>query len=193
MLSFFRLAGLAFLTLAVNGLPSGHGYPQYLGLSKQNSGVPQHPGYTITFSDDFSGGYGGLSSQWEYDVGTSYPGGAAAWGTGELEIYTSSLTNIAVDGSGCMVIQPQYINGIWTSSRVETVRGDFMCQPGGKMLAEASIMLQNTDPSTQQGIWPAFWAMGQAYRQSGYTGWPGTGEWDISMLTFSLKSGSGRN
>jgi len=47
------------------------------------------------------------------------------------------------------------------------------------MIIEASILLPSMDESQQAGVWPAFWAMGQAFRDGGNNGWPGTGEWDI--------------
>ena len=50
--------------------------------------VPAPPaGYTLVFRDDFNGAAGTRLNEtnWLYDIGTSYPGGAANWGTGEIE------------------------------------------------------------------------------------------------------------
>ena len=58
-----------------------------------NAAVPGPPaGMTTVFSDDFTGAAGtGLNrSNWLYDIGTAYPGGAANWGTGEVETMTDS-------------------------------------------------------------------------------------------------------
>src|SRR5206468_734332 len=50
-------------------------------------GLPATPaGWTLTFSDDFSSCTAGSpisTANWLFDTGTSYPGGAANWGTGE--------------------------------------------------------------------------------------------------------------
>lgn len=58
--------------------------------------------WTTVFQDDFDGAAGtGLNTQdWLYDRGTGYPGGAAAWGTGELETATDSTDNVYHDGAG---------------------------------------------------------------------------------------------
>src|SRR5689334_315617 len=65
--------------------------------------VPAPPaGWTTAFSEDFSGASGtGLNTgNWLYDTGTGYPGGAANWGTGEVETMTSSTANVYQDGAG---------------------------------------------------------------------------------------------
>src|ERR1700760_2321864 len=65
--------------------------------------VPGAPsGMTTVFSDDFTGAAGsGLNTaNWLYDTGTSYPGGAGNWGTGEVETMTSSTQNVFQDGNG---------------------------------------------------------------------------------------------
>lgn len=50
----------------------------------------------------------------------------------------------------------------WTSSRIETLRKDFMAPVGGKMRIQASLSL----PQVAQpiGYWPAFWTLGAAFR-----------------------------
>src|SRR5215831_11123538 len=71
-----------------------------------NAAVPSAPaGMTTVFSDDFTGAAGtGLNrSNWLYDIGTSYPGGAANWGTGEVETMTDSTNNVYQDGNGNLV------------------------------------------------------------------------------------------
>ena len=53
---------------------------------------PTPSGWTQVFADDFNGAANtGLNTgNWLYDLGTSYPGGAANWGTGEVETMTNS-------------------------------------------------------------------------------------------------------
>ncbi|HEX3650813.1 MAG TPA: hypothetical protein VHV49_20500, partial [Pseudonocardiaceae bacterium] len=73
------------------------------------SAVPAPPtGWSTVFSDDFTGAAGtGLdTSKWLYDLGTSYAGGAANWGTGEVESMTNSTANVFQDGGGHLVIKP---------------------------------------------------------------------------------------
>jgi hypothetical protein len=145
--------------------------------------VPGPPsGMSTVFSDDFTGASGtGLNrSNWLYDIGTSYPGGAGNWGTGEVETMTDSTQNVYQDGGGNLVIKPiRDASGHWTSGRVETQRTDFAAPAGGKVRMEARIQQPNVSGAAAAGYWPAFWALGAAARPVGATNWPSIGEWDI--------------
>jgi hypothetical protein len=148
-----------------------------------DAAVPGAPsGMTTVFSDDFTGAAGsGLNtSNWLYDIGTSYPGGAGNWGTGEVETMTNSTANVYQDGGGNLVIKPiRDASGHWTSGRVETQRTDFAAPAGGKLRMEARIQQPNVSGAAAAGYWPAFWALGAAARPAAATNWPSIGEWDI--------------
>jgi hypothetical protein len=152
-------------------------------ISQADAAVPGAPaGMTTVFSDDFTGAAGtGLNrSNWLYDIGTSYPGGAANWGTGEVESMTDSTQNVYQDGAGNLVIKPiRDAAGRWTSGRVETQRTDFAAPAGGKVRIEARLQQPNVSGAAAAGYWPAFWALGAAARPVGATNWPGIGEWDV--------------
>jgi hypothetical protein len=138
-------------------------------------------GWTQVFADDFNGASGtGLNtSNWLYDTGTGYPGGAANWGTGEVETMTNSTANVYQDGSGHLVIKPiRAANGSWTSGRVETQNTSFAAPAGGQLELTASIQQPNVSGAAAAGYWPAFWALGAAARGTGASGWPGIGEID---------------
>ncbi|HWC82884.1 MAG TPA: glycoside hydrolase family 16 protein [Pseudonocardiaceae bacterium] len=143
--------------------------------------VPAPPtGWSTVFSDDFTGASGtGLdTSNWLYDTGTSYSGGAANWGTGEVETATNSTSNVYQDGNGHLVIKPiRDSSGNWTSGRVETQSTAFSAPAGGEMEMTASV--EQPNPGTGLGYWPAFWAMGAGARPVGATNWPSIGELDI--------------
>ncbi|GAA1632854.1 carbohydrate-binding protein [Actinoplanes couchii] len=145
--------------------------------------VPPAPsGMTLVFSDDFTGASGtGLNrSNWLYSTGTGYPGGAANWGTGEIETMTDSTANVYQDGAGNLVIKPLRDSaGRWTSGRVETQRTDFAAPAGGRMRIEGRIQQPNVTGAAAAGYWPAFWALGDAARPVGATNWPSIGELDI--------------
>lgn len=99
---------------------------------------------TVLFSDDFSGPAGSApaADKWILQTGTSYPGGPAQWGTGEVETYTRSPRNVQLDGSGNLLITPQLsAAGRWTSARIETINDTFAAPTGGMMRIEASIEL----------------------------------------------------
>ncbi|MEU9399096.1 glycoside hydrolase family 16 protein [Streptomyces sp. NPDC048242] len=138
-------------------------------------------GWSQVFLDDFDGaaGSGVNTSNWQYDIGTSYPGGAAGWGTGEVETMTSSTSNVALDGNGNLLITPRRDgSGNWTSGRIETKRTDFQPPAGGKLRVQARIQLPNVTGAAAKGYWPAFWMLGAPFRGN-YWNWPSVGELDI--------------
>jgi len=147
-----------------------------------SASAPTPPsGWSQVFLDDFNGsaGSGVNTSNWQYDTGTSYPGGAANWGTGEVETMTSSTNNVALDGNGNLLITPRRdASGHWTSGRVETTRTDFQPPSGGKLRVQARIQMPNVTGAAAKGYWPAFWMLGSPFRGN-YQNWPGVGELDI--------------
>lgn len=134
-------------------------------------------GWDTVWTDDFDGSEGSAPSArtWITDLGTQYPGGAAAWGTGEMQSYTADRRNVALDGEGNLRITPtKDASGAWKSARLETRRDDFQPEDGGTLRAEARIRI----PDGGQGYWSAFWMLGAPFRPS-HTDWPGAGEIDI--------------
>jgi hypothetical protein len=144
--------------------------------------VPPTPaGWTTVWTDDFTGAANTLpsSANWIIDTGTSYPGGPANWGTGEIQTYTNSTQNVSQDGAGNLRITPiRNASGGWTSSRIETVRTNFKPPTGGVLRIEGRIQMPNVTGAQAAGYWPAFWALGSPYRGN-YQNWPGVGEFDI--------------
>ncbi|MGX5181277.1 glycoside hydrolase family 16 protein [Streptomyces avermitilis] len=147
-----------------------------------NASAPTPPaGWSQVFLDDFNGaaGSGVSTANWQYDTGTSYPGGAANWGTGEVETMTSSSNNVSLDGNGNLRITPLRDSaGNWTSGRIETNRTDFQPPAGGTLRVESRIQLPNVTGAAAKGYWPAFWMLGAPYRGN-YQNWPSVGELDI--------------
>ncbi|KAK7991309.1 beta-glucanase [Apiospora saccharicola] len=146
--------------------------------STVRAAVPTVNGFTLAWSDDFDGAAGSLpkSENWIFTTGTQYPGGAANFGTGEIQTYTRDPKNVQLDGQGNVKITAIKNGQAWTSARIETQRKDFMAPVGGKMRIQASL----STPKVAQplGYWPAFWTLGAAFRGV-YTNWPLIGEFDI--------------
>jgi hypothetical protein len=135
------------------------------------------PRWHRVWGDDFDGRAGRPPStrNWLMDTGTSYPGGAPQWGTGELERYTADPANVALDGAGRLRITSlRDTAGGWTSARLETRRADFQPPRGGQLKVEARIKL----PAGGPGYWSAFWMLGAPFRPQ-HTDWPGAGELDV--------------
>jgi beta-glucanase (GH16 family) len=141
--------------------------------------VPAPPsGFTLTWSDDFTGaaGTGVNTGNWLYDTG---PG--SNFGTGEIETMTSSTANVFQDGAGHLVLKAIHTGSNptsgWTSGRIETQRSDFGAPAGGVVLYQSSIQQPNLSASNGLGYWPAFWMLGAPLRSG--VAWPGSGEIDI--------------
>lgn len=133
--------------------------------------------WTKVWEDGFNGAEGASPSSrnWLFDTGTSYPGGATQWGTGEIESYTRDPANVRLDGSGNLrITATRDASGAWRSGRIETRRADFQPSPGGELKVEARIRTPDGGP----GYWPAFWMLGRSFRGT-YTNWPQAGEIDV--------------
>ena len=128
------------------------------------------PGHRLVWSDDFRQEPGAVPdpARWGYDLG------AGGWGNAELETYTNAPANaqviadpFATDGRALRIRAMRDGKGGYTSARLLTKdRASF--QYG---YIEARIQLPHG-----QGIWPAFWMLGQ---DIGAVGWPKCGEIDI--------------
>lgn len=152
-----------------------------LAVPPAGASVPATPsGWSLVWSDDFTGSAGSLpsSTDWIIDTGLSYPGGPGNWGTGEIQNYTSSTSNLSLDGSGNLRITPIGSGQSWTSARIETRRSDFKPAAGRVLRIEGRIQMPNVTGSAALGYWPAFWALGAPYRGN-YQNWPSIGELDI--------------
>ncbi len=119
----------------------------------------------LVWSDEFGGSAGQSpdASKWDYDIGTD-------WGNAQLEYDTDRPTNVSLDGNGYLAIvarEEWYAGQSYTSARIVTRN---LYEPTYGRI-EARIKLP-----TGQGIWPAFWLLGN---DIGSVGWPQCGEIDI--------------
>ncbi|OAL38131.1 hypothetical protein AYO20_02583 [Fonsecaea nubica] len=136
--------------------------------------APEIAGFYVEWSDEFYGTAGTPPSSQYWSLQTpsiNY--------NNELQSYTNSTNNAYLDGNGQLCIVPQKVNGQWTSARLYG-NPSFQCDNNRKMIFAAHIKLGQNPPWQQQGIWPAWWALGQSIREDGE--WPKCGEWDILEL-----------
>ncbi|TDQ52192.1 glycoside hydrolase family 16 protein [Actinorugispora endophytica] len=118
----------------------------------------------LVWQDEFNGSAGSApdASKWTHETG------AHGWGNAELQNYTTSRANSALDGNGNLVITARREgDGSYTSARMITK--DKFERAYGRY--EARIKLPRG-----QGIWPAFWMLGDNFPE---TQWPNSGEIDI--------------
>ena len=128
------------------------------------------PGWTLSWSDEFNGRDGSSPDPSKWVVET----GGNGFGNRELEYYTSRPQNVQIKG-GSLVITvaketytgPDRVTRSYTSARLKT-KGKFD-QAYGRFEARIKI-------PRGQGMWPAFWMLGNDFDQAG---WPGCGEIDI--------------
>ena len=96
----------------------------------------------------------------------------------EVQTYTKSNSNLQISGGGTMQFVPRKSgkDGHWTSGRIETV-DSWTPEPGKVTKIAASILIGTNAAANKQGMWPAFWALGDAMRNG--VEWPMAGEIDI--------------
>lgn len=165
--------------LAVGVVAALTALPAATSLQPAAAAVPgAPPGFSLTFSDDFSGAAGSKAgANWKYDTG---PG--SNFGTGEIETMTDSTANVYQDGNGHLVVKALHAAGAaarsgWTSGRIESTSSSFGAAPGGVVRMESVIQQPNVSTANGAGYWPAFWMLGAGLRSGGT--WPGIGEVDI--------------
>ena len=118
--------------------------------------------WTLIWHDEFDGEE--LDpSHWQMEVG------GHGWGNNEWQFYTDRPENVRLE-SGLLVIEANdefFVRRNYTSGRIKT-QGLFFFTYGR---IEARMKLP-----FGQGIWPAFWMLGEAIND---VGWPRCGEIDI--------------
>lgn len=145
------------------------------------TGIGETDGYKLVWQDLFDDGV--LNPErWLIEVNGD--GG----GNNELQYYTDRPENVSIqtdaDGNSCLVLtarRESYKGKSFTSGRV--ISRDRVTFLYGRL--EASIKL----PATANGLWPAFWTMGNDITQ---VGWPKCGEIDIMEFGHStgIKNGT---
>ena len=122
-------------------------------------------GYKLFWSDEFEGNSLDASN-WTCEIGRGNNG----WGNSELQYYTDRPENVDVrDGKLVITARKESYQGAQaTSARLITL-GKVFFKYG---YVTASIKL----PKTADGLWPAFWMMGNDFKTKG---WPNCGETDI--------------
>ena len=138
--------------------------------------LPSKDGYSLVCEDNFEGD--SLNRRfWNVEVNGS------GCGNNELQYYIDSPENVGVSNGNLVLtaVRRPYKERNFTSGRINTL---------GKVgftygIIEASIRL----PETSDGLWPAFWMMGDDIRQNG---WPKCGETDILEMGHAdgIKAGS---
>jgi beta-glucanase (GH16 family) len=158
------------LTAALSWLPATAGTAAATPAPTPHTAAAQAA--TVAFQDDFDGPAGAAvdGGKWNTETGDNV-------NNHERQYYTSGNHNAALDGAGHLVITARRENPAnyqcwygtcqYTSARLNT-SGKFDAQYGH---VEARMKIPRG-----QGMWPAFWMLGQ---DIGQVGWPNSGEIDV--------------
>ena len=123
----------------------------------------------VIWSEEFDSGTQPNPAVWSYDLG------AGGWGNSELQSYTNSVENVRIEGGNLIIaIQEEIQKGnrkTFTSGRIKS-ENKLTFQYG---TIEARIKV----PNLADGLWPAFWTLGNNF---GQVGWPDCGELDVMEM-----------
>lgn len=147
---------------------------------------PSYSGYTNIWNEQFAGAAGSAPSSSNWNIITGYLGVNAEW-----EKYTSSSANVQCSGGQTLQLVPWKDSSTqhgWTSGRIES-KYTFTPTAGKITRLEADIRFGTNAISSKQGIWPAFWMLGNSCRTG--TAWPGCGELDIMETVNGILTGYG--
>lgn len=137
-------------------------------LETDNSGYitpANYPGYTLVWSDEFSGNTINQSN-WNFETGGS------GWGNHELENYTARPQNV-FQSNGNLIIEARkedFGGNNYTSARLTTYNK--------KVFKYGRIDIRAKLP-VLKGMWPALWMLGSDIATNP---WPKCGEIDIMEL-----------
>lgn len=123
----------------------------------------------LLWSDEFDSGSAPNPAVWSHDLG------AGGWGNQELQEYTADPANARITEGNLVITARQKLVGStpvgFTSARLRT-EDKLMFRYG---TIEARIKV----PDLENGLWPAFWTLGNNFAQ---VGWPMCGELDIMEM-----------
>ncbi|PHH83093.1 hypothetical protein CDD82_3628 [Ophiocordyceps australis] len=136
--------------------------------------APQYAYMSRIWQETFAGPNGAAPNQGNWNIITGDLGVNK-----ELQTYTGNSRNLQVSGGSTLQIIPWRDGSArqgWTSGRIES---KYVFAPAGGKLTriEAVVRFGGNDPSRKQGIWPAFWMLGDGIRHG--VPWPACGEVDI--------------
>jgi len=123
----------------------------------------------LVFEDEFETNGAINTTTWNYDMGIGNAISGNGWGNNELQYYTDRPENINAEGGMLHIVarKENYMGSAYTSARINTT---------GKLEQEYGRFEARIQLPWGQGIWPAFWMLGNDINE---VGWPKCGEIDI--------------
>ncbi|KAH6842242.1 concanavalin A-like lectin/glucanase domain-containing protein [Chaetomium sp. MPI-CAGE-AT-0009] len=145
--------------------------------------APVYPGFKTVWSDGFEGSAGATPNRDRWNIITDVRT------NGEIQTYSTSNRNLQISGGGTVQLVPlKSKSGKWTSARIET-KASFTPNRGKVTMFEAAIRFGDNPAALRQGLWPAFWMLGDSIHHG--TEWPLCGELDIMETVNGLPAAHG--
>ncbi len=144
---------------------------------------PSYSGYSLVWADAFGGASGQLPNENNWNIINANLGV-----NNELQTYVRNARQVQTSGGTTLQLVPWHDGSSWTSGRVES-KYTFTPAAGRRTMAEAIIRFGSNPIANKQGIWPAFWLLGDSIRHG--TSWPACGELDILETVDGLLTGYG--
>jgi CxxC motif-containing protein (DUF1111 family)/beta-glucanase (GH16 family)/predicted lipoprotein with Yx(FWY)xxD motif len=123
---------------------------------------------TLLWSDEFNNGTDPDTDTWTADLGNW------GWGNNELQNYTNDPANLRVENGNLVIAAQRNGSGAsasFTSARIKSI--EKLTVKYGTIEARIKV------PDLGNGLWPAFWTLGNNFSQ---VGWPFCGELDIMEM-----------
>lgn len=145
-----------------------------LAASANAWGAPGYDGFSLIWQDSFGGSSGQLPNEGNWNIITGDLGV-----NNEQQVYTRNSANVQLSGGDTLQIVPwrdsSAVRG-WTSGRLES---KYVLTPAAGELTRVEAVLRFGDnaQANKQGIWPAWWSLGDSIRNG--VAWPACGELDI--------------
>ncbi|WP_369371302.1 family 16 glycosylhydrolase [Promicromonospora sp. Populi] len=159
------VTAVAALTLVLSAsLVASAAAPQAPEIGTAADAPPDFSTAALLWSDEFNGaaGSGPSAANWNQETG------GGGWGNNELQVYTNSRNNSAMDGAGNLVITARREGTGYTSARLTTAN---------RVERQYGYLEARIQIPRGQGIWPAFWMLGSGIDNG--VPWPNSGEIDI--------------
>ncbi|KAK7990245.1 endo-1-3(4)-beta-glucanase [Apiospora arundinis] len=151
---------------------------------------PSYSDFSLRWNDAFDGSGGSSPNTGNWNIITGDLNVNNELETCMYSCYSSSTRNIQVSGGKTLQIVPLKGSGThgWTSGRIES-KYTFTPANGAVTRVEARIRFGSNDVGNKQGLWPAFWMLGNSIRNG--VSWPGCGELDIMETINGVLRGYG--
>lgn len=136
--------------------------------------APQYDGLNLVWQDNFNGNGGAKPNGNNWNIIDKFMNVNNEW-----ETYTAQSRNVQLSGGKTLQLVPWRDGGAqrgWTSGRIES---KYTLTPQANKLTrvESKLRMGTATANQKQGIWPAFWMLGDSIRHN--VAWPGCGEIDI--------------